>query len=380
MKSVCTHHYPQITYRNNERLLWNPVMKKPAVNLPEERVRLRFVEALLHESSVSPARIATEKGLYLGSEQAGRTDILCYDRTVQPLLLVECKNEKIRLDEAAALQIGRYNYQIQAPFMVLTNGSEDYWFRRDGHSVLTALDNPPESIIPGNKSTTRDAAYWMHRGFLGRETDQELQTGLLAMLEGSFAAGAADAVDAASDVDAAAASGVDDANNAGADASDVACAGNACGADAVDAVDAVGTVYTEDTATAFKAFKTNDIRYLTIPPSKSIPDLAHYYHILSWPAEKLSIGTSCIATRRGETLIVAVAVQNGEPVALLEVRPSMMGGEGRPNAFMHARETDEHFDITGKTGWTINPDNPDGLRDFAEITKTLLMQYQMLTP
>jgi hypothetical protein len=204
--------------------------------------------------------------------------------------------------------------------MVLTNGIADFWFRRDGHSVLTGLDNPPESIIPGNKNTTRDAAYWMQRGFLGRETDQELQAGLVAMLEGSFAAGSADAAN------------------------------------------------------------TADVRYLNIPPSKSIPDLAHYYRILSWPDEKLSIGTSCIATRLGATLIVAVAVQNGEPLALLEVRPSLMGGEGRPNAFMHARDTDDNFEITGKTGWTINPDNPNGLRDFAEITKTLLSQYQMLTP
>ncbi|MCA1801023.1 MAG: type I restriction enzyme HsdR N-terminal domain-containing protein [Rhodothermaceae bacterium] len=354
MKSVCTHHYPQIAYRNSERMLWNPVMKKPAVNLPEERVRLRFVEALLHESTVSQARIATEKGLYLGADQAGRTDILCYDRTVQPLLLVECKNEKIRLDEAAALQIGRYNYQIQAPFMVLTNGSADYWFRRDTHSVLTGLDNPPESIIPGNKSTTRNAEYWMQRGFLGRETDNELQNGLVAMLEGSFVAGGANAA-----VDA---GGADAANNAGANASGTA---DNAGSSTSDAAD-----------TAIAA----DVRYLNIPPSKSIPDLAHYYHILSWPDEKLSIGTSCIATRRGATLIVAVAVQNGEPLALLEVRPSLMGEKGRPNAFMHARETDEHFDITGKTGWTINPDNPDGLRDLAEITKTLLSQYQMLTP
>jgi hypothetical protein len=327
MKSVCTHHYPQIAYRNSERLLWNPVMKKTAVNLPEERIRLRFLEALLHESTVSPARIATEKGLYLGSDQAGRTDILCYDRSVQPLLLVECKNEKIRLDEAAAMQIGRYNYQIQAPFMVLTNGSEDYWFRRHEYSELTGLDIPPESIIPGNKSTTRNAEYWMQRGFLGRETDQELQNGVVAMLEGSFAKGTEDAV-----------------------------------------VDAAETA------------KASGVRFLNIPPSKNISDLAHYYHILSWPDEKLSIGTTCIASRRGATLIVAVAVQNGEPLALLEVRPSLMGGEARPNAFMHARDTDEHFDITGKTGWTINPDNPHGLRDLTEITKTLLSQYQMLTP
>jgi hypothetical protein len=329
MKSVCTYHYPQISYRNNERLLWNPVMKKPAVNLPEERVRLRFVEALLHESSVSPARIATEKGLDLGSEKAGRTDILCYDHNVKPLLLVECKNDKIRLDEAAAVQIGRYNYQIQAPFMVLTNGSEDYWFRREGPTILTGLDNPPDSIIPGNRTITRDAGYWMQRGFLGRESGKELQTGLLAMLEGSFAKGTAGTDDAAYSAD--------DASIAG-------------------------------------------IRFLDIPPSKSIPDLAHYYYILSWPDEKLSIGTTCLATWQGATLIVAVAVQNGEPLALLEVRPSLMGGEGRANAFMHARETDENFDITEKTGWTITPDNPDGLRDFAEITKSLLSHYQMLTP
>ena len=376
MNSICNYHYPQITYRNNDRLLWNPVMKKTAVNLPEERVRLRFIEALLNESTISPARIATEKGLGTGKDQAGRTDILCYDRNIEPLLLVECKNEKIRLDEAAAVQIGRYNYQIQAPFMVLTNGIADFWFRRDGHSVLTGLDNPPESIIPGNKTTTRDAAYWMQRGFLGRETDQELQAGLVAMLEGSFADSSADGdagTDASDAADAGGSGNAGGAGNAGA-ANTAEAVGNDDTDSSADAADAANTANTTDTADA------GDIRYLNIPPSKSIPNLAHYYRILSWPDEKLSIGTSCIATRQGTTLIVAVAVQNGEPLALLEVRPSLMGGEGRPNAFMHARATDENFEITGKTGWTINPDNPNGLREFAEITKTLLSQYQMLTP
>jgi hypothetical protein len=316
MNSVCKHHYPQITYRNNERLLWNPVMKKTAANLPEERVRLRFIEALLNESTISPARIATEKGLGLGNDQAGRTDILCYDRNVEPLLLIECKNEKIRLDEAAALQIGRYNYQVQAPFMVLTNGSTDFWFRRDGDVSLTRLDTPPESIIPGDKSTTRDAAYWIQRGFIGFETGLELQNSLVVMLEGSFAA---DGVDGA------------------------------------------------------------DVRFLQIPPSKSIPDLAHYYHVLSWADQKLHIGVTCMPDRSGATLIVAVVVQNGEPLALLHVKPSLMNGIDVPNAFMHARDVDERFNITEKTGWTLQPDNPSGLKNFAEITKTLLSQYEMLT-
>lgn len=312
MKSVCTHHYPQITCRDGGRMLWNPVMKKPAVNLPEERVRLRFVEALLHESTISPARIATEKGLDLGADQAGRTDILCYKRNVEPLLLIECKNEKIRLDEAAAVQIGRYNFQIGAPFMALTNGSDDYWFRRDGDSLLTRLEAPPVEIFPGDKSPAYDARYWEQRGFIGRETEPELCEGLASILAASFAAGDA------------------------------------------------------------------DIRFLQIPPSKTIRDLAHYYLMQNWPDEKLSIGGTCISDRSGATRMVSVVVLGGEPLALLEVNPSLLKQTDRPNAFMRARGMEDAFDITGKTGWTLLPGNPSGLHDFIHITRTLLLQYEML--
>ncbi|MFU8859823.1 MAG: type I restriction enzyme HsdR N-terminal domain-containing protein [Cyclonatronaceae bacterium] len=312
MKSVCVHHYPQITCRNGQRMLWNPVMKKPAVNLPEERVRLRFVEVLLLDSTISPARIATEKGLDLGTDQAGRTDILCYDRNVEPLLLIECKNEKIRLDEAAAIQIGRYNYQIGAPYMVLTNGNDDFWFRRNDDSLLTGLDVPPVNIFPGNKTTDRDAGYWIQRGFIGRETEPELQNLLAAMLTASFAAG------------------------------------------------------------------TTDIRFLQIPPSKKIRDLAHYYLMQNWPDEKLSIGGTCISDQNGATRMVAVVVHNEEPLALLEVNPAGLKQTDRPNAFMRARGVDDAFNITGKTGWTLQSGNPSALHDFIHITRTLLLQNEML--
>ncbi|RNC83250.1 MAG: type I restriction enzyme HsdR N-terminal domain-containing protein [Balneola sp.] len=174
MKSSSTHHFPQVIFRNEEKLLWNPILKKPYKHLPEERVRLAFVEYLMLEAGVSKNRISFESPVRLpGDKGASRTDIVCYNEHFKPQLLVECKAGDVSLNEKTALQIARYNQKVNAPFLLVTNGLTYYWFSRD-ESLLKQLSELPIEY-DSKHEINRDSEYWIKRGFLGKNSSDTVQ-------------------------------------------------------------------------------------------------------------------------------------------------------------------------------------------------------------
>ena len=147
-------------------MLWNPVLKKSYKNRPEERVRLQFVDYLIFEAGFSKNKIAFESPVSLpGDKSSSRSDVICYDEDFKPLLLVECKAPSIQLDEKTAIQIARYNSEIDAPYLMVTNGLRDFWFESSGDEI-TFLENPP-TRFSSTEETKRDFEHWQERGFAG---------------------------------------------------------------------------------------------------------------------------------------------------------------------------------------------------------------------
>lgn len=173
MKSKALHHYPQIVFKNGTKMLWNPILKQSFVNRPEERVRLSFVEYLIHEAKFSSSRISFESPLKLpGDKGSSRTDIICYNKSFDVDLLVECKATSIPINEKVAQQIGRYNQALGAPYLMITNGIEDIWFK-DNDTTMDHISELPETYSSTNATFERDLEYWKSRGFLGNK-DMEL--------------------------------------------------------------------------------------------------------------------------------------------------------------------------------------------------------------
>lgn len=159
-------HYPQTRFQSEEKMLWNPVLKKSYKQRPEERVRLKFVDYLIHEVGFSKNKIAFESPVSLpGDKSSSRSDVICYDDDFRPFLLVECKASSIQLDEKVAFQIARYNSEIGAPFLMVTNGLRDFWFETKKDEVIF-LEKPP-STFSSSKNIVRDFDYWQKRGFAG---------------------------------------------------------------------------------------------------------------------------------------------------------------------------------------------------------------------
>lgn len=120
------------------------VLRKKYVRItPEEWVRQHVIHLLINQYSYPKALIRTEGGLLLNQLQK-RTDILVYNRSGEPFLLVECKAPHIPLKQQVFDQIARYNQVHKAPYLVVTNGLTHFCCCVDSQSAqITFLADLP---------------------------------------------------------------------------------------------------------------------------------------------------------------------------------------------------------------------------------------------
>lgn len=185
-RSIASRHYPRIVFRNGERMLWNPLKRQALRFRPEERIRLQVLDYLIHQSSIPPARIAVESPVPSRFSR-GRTDLLCYDRQFQPLLLIECKADTVRLGPRAATQSAVYNRFVKAPYLMLTNGLEDAFFHVTKQLEPISESDYPVDFLPqyANWQST-EPDYWVERGFLPNGLPANTSTALAHRLAQLF--------------------------------------------------------------------------------------------------------------------------------------------------------------------------------------------------
>lgn len=165
MISAALGQYPHLRFREGERRILNPVLRKTYAIRPEERVRMQIVEYFLRNAGISRNRMSFESPVKLKTDRGrSRTDLICYDEDLKPLLLCECKSTDVILDHKAALQIGRYNTKVASPFLLITNGIQDFWFEVHDGDIRT-LNEVPEHFR-SEKAPQREPSYWEERGFI----------------------------------------------------------------------------------------------------------------------------------------------------------------------------------------------------------------------
>lgn len=179
MQSIATHHFPQVVWRKKERWLWNPIRKQALKNRPEERVRLRIIDALI-AGGWSRHRISTEESIP-SPNTALRTDVICYDKAFNPQILVECKAENISISTQTAEQIARYNTKVGAPHILLTNGVRDFWYKVTDKSA-EPLNGLPDMLSQHTDPENQHYSYWSERGFAGTRAMPALRQWLTHVL------------------------------------------------------------------------------------------------------------------------------------------------------------------------------------------------------
>lgn len=101
--------------------IFDSIRKKWVKLTPEEWVRQHMI-SFLNEKLGYPASLTRSESGINSSLKLWRTDILVYDREARPLLLVECKSYTVKIDREVLYQASRYNQEINAKCVVLTNG------------------------------------------------------------------------------------------------------------------------------------------------------------------------------------------------------------------------------------------------------------------
>ncbi len=128
---------------NGITYVYDIIRRKYLVLTPEEKVRQTFLHFLISELGFSRNLIRTELGTQYHALNK-RTDLLIFDKTGQPYMLVECKAADVKISDKVVEQASRYNLTLQAPYLCVTNGRNTYCFHIDFESgVATQLAELP---------------------------------------------------------------------------------------------------------------------------------------------------------------------------------------------------------------------------------------------
>jgi hypothetical protein len=135
-------HSPlKITVKNEKRFVTCLLRKKPVVLTPEEWVRQHLIHYLVSYKSLAQGRLAVEVNLKVNS-LSKRADIVYYDNSLQPQLVVECKAPDVKLTSETVFQIATYNSKLNSKLLLISNGLDHFIFENQ-KGKLVPLDDLP---------------------------------------------------------------------------------------------------------------------------------------------------------------------------------------------------------------------------------------------
>lgn len=127
-------NFPKFTFRfknsENKRLIFDAIRKKFVVLLPEEWVRQHCVQYLIHVKNYPKSLINVEKELKINTLKK-RYDIVVFKPNGNIHLIVECKAPTININQDTFDQIARYNLELNATYLMATNGINHYYCQMD---------------------------------------------------------------------------------------------------------------------------------------------------------------------------------------------------------------------------------------------------------
>lgn len=137
-------HKLRIIRSDETTWVYDSIRKKEVVLTPEELLRQLVLLYLLEEKKYPAHRIRSEVGIEVNGLKK-RCDIVVFDAAVKPWLLIECKSPKVPLTQPVFEQAARYNMNLQAPFLAITNGLSTYCCALDFEkSSFAYLEEFPE--------------------------------------------------------------------------------------------------------------------------------------------------------------------------------------------------------------------------------------------
>lgn len=137
---------PQYTFKitgdEGSEMILDPVRRKFVRLTPEEWVRQNFIQYLVNEGRY-PAGLMGVEVMFLLNKLRRRVDILVHNRLGKPVMIIECKEPDVRIDDKVFDQIVTYNLGLKVPYIVVTNGLVHYACRlredRQGYDYINVI-------------------------------------------------------------------------------------------------------------------------------------------------------------------------------------------------------------------------------------------------
>lgn len=140
-------NFPNYQFRvkqeNGNRYIFDVVRKKFITLTPEEWVRQHLISYLITDLNLPIGLIGVEVSFSFNSINH-RADVVVYNRKGEPILLAECKAPNVEITNEVVDQICRYNYALNAEYLLVTNGLNHLILRLSEGKEWVFLDCFPE--------------------------------------------------------------------------------------------------------------------------------------------------------------------------------------------------------------------------------------------
>jgi diaminopimelate epimerase len=127
---VLTLNFPTYSFRiknkENKPLIFDEVRKKFVPLQAEEWVRQHCLQFLIREKKYPKSLMCVEKEIQIGSVK-NRYDIAVYGADQKVKIVVECKAPHVKITQNSFDQIARYNFKLDAKYLMVTNGINHYY-------------------------------------------------------------------------------------------------------------------------------------------------------------------------------------------------------------------------------------------------------------
>lgn len=127
-------NFPHYNFRlreNNSRPeIFDEVRKSWVTLTPEEWVRQHVMKWIVEEKKYPASLLAVEKSITVNG-LTKRCDIVAFDKTGAPVLIIECKAHDVEVTQQVFDQAARYNLTLNVNLFLLTNGIKHFCCRAD---------------------------------------------------------------------------------------------------------------------------------------------------------------------------------------------------------------------------------------------------------
>jgi len=147
-------NFPEYSFRfknsENKVSVFDEIRKKFVILTLKEWVRQHVVQFLIVSKKYPKSYINVEKSIQING-LTKRYDVVVFYPNGKIFLVIECKAPEIKISQETFNQIARYNLNLKASYLMVTNGLNHYFcemdFEKEQYNFLNDL---PELDLKNN--------------------------------------------------------------------------------------------------------------------------------------------------------------------------------------------------------------------------------------